>query len=442
MSSHLIQDDTSTAFSDYRVYIGSLDDFSIRHGLTNITSVTGLNQFLAYSVLAGHPIALNDGFLLSNPVLRNVMQKPNISPFTSLVDVGFITILSRNNGQPEKLRTEMLSNGVMPMAGTPEDDHALARWWEHRHRIAMRRPVFQLYRPWPKKQMDKGFSSLLREGLFASMDREARTKRASALRIYLESLEELGSTNRTKAEQTALDHRKSSVIDTMLFKEIMYVVNAAYDLNWAMCLATVYGERLMCESLYTNLFEGYFKSSIARSEGRSETLNIAMPDVDPVRILKMTYRWDALADAWSALRVERQRFCEQRDAYFRGEADGRDVLVTAADYNHVILKHFGRRLPWRQKYMISFSAAATTTALDAWAFGAGELQSVMCTIVGSGAAYTLSSFLTNVFGASNTGAGALGSRTFGTNVVNGNGFVAAPNPTAVENHLKLVPDRQ
>jgi hypothetical protein len=88
--------------NERRAYCGLLDDFAIRHRDGHpIAKLEDLSNHLVFSVIAGDPLIVNDGYLLQSSAVRDAIMYPDRSPFRRLVECGFVRIMSRNGGAIE-----------------------------------------------------------------------------------------------------------------------------------------------------------------------------------------------------------------------------------------------------------------------------------------------------------------------------------------------------
>ena len=114
-------------------YVGTLDDVVERFPWQFDADINYFNQLLVRKAILGEKILINDGYLLNNCAARQAILNPSCSPLTSLIEQGFVRILSRNAdlvSLPEKMADQGVAsfNVLKNSAEWPSLKRELRKW--------------------------------------------------------------------------------------------------------------------------------------------------------------------------------------------------------------------------------------------------------------------------------------------------------------------------
>ena len=134
-------------------YSGLLDDFSLRFEDYCIVDVDSLNRRLINAVLIGDPLLVNDGYVVMSPALRSAVTEPDQSPFSHLVESGFVRILTRNGADLYGLAEDMAELAIGNAHQLVTSDFYRSTYQPALASLMKRlekNPMKQSFRSWPK----------------------------------------------------------------------------------------------------------------------------------------------------------------------------------------------------------------------------------------------------------------------------------------------------
>jgi hypothetical protein len=220
-----------------RAYCGLLDDFAIRHRDGHpIVTLDQLNDHLVFTMIAGDPLVINDGYLLQNPAIREAIMRPEDSPFRRLVECGFVRLLSRNGGAIERLAETMANQNITSAEQLLGDRHykeqyqpALAEW-----SAELNSGYFDWLRVWPKHRTDHVYGKMGSTIIDALLDRAAELK--PQIEVFVDTLGD-AVRSRTAWENTARTLLEQNRLSLVVHEQLMAGANEAYQYAWGCALA-------------------------------------------------------------------------------------------------------------------------------------------------------------------------------------------------------------
>lgn len=142
-------------------YFGTLDDVVLKYPWRFKVDTNYLNYSLAYQVITGRPVLINDGYLVNSPICRAQLQDRR-SLLWTLIDCGFLAVLSRGKGRfgIHEMPEQMLHIGSfndLVHSRLPD----VTDWRRFRRELEDmdRRLISQnQYQPWPKFDTNSGYA--------------------------------------------------------------------------------------------------------------------------------------------------------------------------------------------------------------------------------------------------------------------------------------------
>jgi hypothetical protein len=222
-----------------RDYVGLLDDKVNQYEDAHRITLEKLNEYLLKAVLFGHPLLINDGYLLLHEAGRKALTDEDASPLLHLLrnSEGFVSIATRNGGRlddlpgkaaeqgigdyPELIRSEFWKKTLRQRLESLSSSSAIS--WTH----------------WPNKNTDLGFMRLFEEvgeasgalGIPRLRDDEWRSFCANVRRRFKEE-QPIGA--RTAFENSV----KECFPARDLRQQLMRLGNEIYHYNQAALLST------------------------------------------------------------------------------------------------------------------------------------------------------------------------------------------------------------
>jgi hypothetical protein len=350
--------------NERRAYCGLLDDFAIRHRDGHpIETLEQLNEHLLFTMIAGDPLVINDGYLLQNPAVREAIMRPEDSPFRRLVECGFVRVLSRNGGAIERLAETMANQNTTSAEQLLEDQlyreeyqPALAQWSEE-----LNSGYFDWFRAWPAHRTDHVY------GKMGSTIIDALRDRGPELRPEIERFvdvlgDDVGS--RTAWEDTARKLREQGLLSPVVFERLMAGANEAYQYAWGCALADAQNPTSVQTRVPRFLSELDLTEAEPTADARS-SVTVFVPALEPAS-KGVAGQWDELARAASpasdANRAKRE-YLTALSKYFAGDerVDHRQMKDLASEYSQTLARTFGHKKTKKVQAGLDVTFAALST---------------------------------------------------------------------------------
>ncbi len=373
--------------NERRAYCGLLDDFAIRHSDGfSIKKLRDLNEHLIFSVIAGDPLTINDGYVLMNPAVRDAVTQPDRSPFRELVQCGFVRILSRNGGDLPGLAQRMADDGITSakrLLTNPQyrQDYApaLAAWSGH-----LNSGGFGWFQGWPAHRTDVVY------GRLASRILDSLISLGLDERDQLSGFQdELGDrvSSRTAWENTADSLVGTRQLSGRARTVLMKGANEAYQYAWGCALADPASPVSVQTRATQFLGELDLPTGEAATRGRSD-IRLFVPNVK-VATKGIGTQWNLLAQvagsAHPAAQAKRN-FRATLIAYYTGQGVSKRQMERAArDYSATLAAVFGRDDRTQAGVDLIFTASSIGVSTAAFA-GAALLLGPVGLAIGVGLA--------------------------------------------------------
>jgi len=356
--------------NERRAYCGLLDDFAIRHNDGfSIRKLGDLNEHLIFSVIAGDPLTVNDGYLLMNPAVRDAIAQPARSPFRELVRGGFVRILSRNGGDLAGLAQRMADDGITSakrlLTDPWYDQHyapALADW-----SAELNSRPYTWSQDWPGHRTDvvygKLASRILDSLIGAGLDERDQLSRFQ---------DELGDrvSSRTAWENIADTLVRARQLSSQARRVLMKGANEAYQYAWGCALADSTSPVSVQTRVTQFLAELDLPANEAATRGRTD-IRLFVPNVK-VATKGIGEQWNLLAQvAGSAVHPAaeaKQDFRAALIAYYTGQGvNKRQMERVARDYSATLADVFGRGDRTQTGVDLIFTASSIGASVAAFA---------------------------------------------------------------------------
>jgi len=332
--------------NERRAYCGLLDDFAIRHHDGHpIETLDQLNEHLVFTMIAGDPLVINDGYLLQNPAVREAIMRPKDSPFRRLVECRFVQILSRNGGAIERLAEEMANQNITSAEQLLEDHRyweeyqpALAEWSEE-----LNSGFFDWFRAWPKHRTDHVYGKMGSTIIDALLDRGAELR--PEIEVFVETLGD-AVRSRTAWEDTARSLRGQDLLSPVVSEQLMAGANEAYQYAWGCALADPQNPT----SVQTRVPRFLSELDLTEAEPTADArrpVTVFVPNLKPA-LKGVAGQWDELARAASpaseANRTKRE-YLTALSKYFAGDESvtHEQMKDLAREYSQTLARTFGHK---------------------------------------------------------------------------------------------------
>ncbi len=372
-----------------RAYCGLLDDFAIRHRDGHpIVTLDQLNEHLVFTMIAGDPLVINDGYLLQNQAIREAIMRPDASPFRRLVECGFVRILSRNGGAIERLAETMANQNITSAEQLLADRRyqeqyqpALAQWSEE-----LNSGYFDWLRVWPKHRTDHVYGKMGSTIIDALLDRAAKLK--PEIELFVETLGD-AVRSRTAWEDTARTLLKQDRLSPAVHEQLMAGANEAYQYAWGCALADDQNPT----SVQTRVPRFLSELDLADAEPTSDPrhpVTLFVPNLKPA-LKGIAGQWDEFARAVSpASDVNRAKRHYRRalSKYFAGDdsVTNQQMKELARAYSQTLARTFGHKTKVQAGADITFAALSIAGSI-AVAGPVGIAIGVGITATGFGASH-------------------------------------------------------
>ena len=351
--------------NERRAYCGLLDDFAIRHrDRRAITRLEKLNDHLVFSVIAGDPLVVNDGYLLQNPAVREAIVNPGRSPFRQLVECGFIRILSRNGGAIEQLAQAMAEQNISSaeqLLSDPRYQHeyqpTLASW-----SVELNTGFFDWFRAWPTYRTDHVFGLMAASIIRSLLDMRGEQRRE--IETFRDTLgDAVGS--RTAWEDTARALLGSKQLSRVIYDELMAGANEAYQYAWGCMLADTQNPMSVQTGVPRFLSEFDLVDGAPTDEMR-HPVTLFVPQLD-VASKGIGRRWDLFAQAVhpaSDVSRAKRRFLQALTKYNTGDGVAeQEMRAIATEYSQTLARAFARKRKAQVGFDITFAALSIGTSV-------------------------------------------------------------------------------
>jgi hypothetical protein len=323
-------------------YCGLLDDFAVRQGDVAIRSLEGLNRHLIEAALFGDRLLINDGYILSNDVLRRALMNVDDSPFSALVESGYVKILTRNDSRLEELADEMAQTGITSakhlLASEYYKDYyrpALKNWSEH-----LRSPAFDAFLRWPNIRIDAIFKSVA-GAAYASLH-AGNTQHSVELNRFNDHFAKTAG-RRTDWEDAATKLCSKGHLSAGIYRDLMLTANEAYQYSWGCALGALGDEVRVLTRLPKHL-RGLDPPMGQIADLRRSAVQLPVPNIGFAQAA-IKSQWRRLAEMvrpGNELNRLKGEFLERLETYYKTASDtGQEVNAAAKTYSRALSMHFG-----------------------------------------------------------------------------------------------------
>lgn len=348
-----------------RAYCGLLDDFAIRQKDGRpITTVDELNNHLIFSVIAGDPLVVNDGHLLMNPAVREAILHPDESPFRSLVEGGFIKILTRNGGAIELLAESMANERITSAEKLLASSYyceqfqpALAEW-----SADLNKGYLDWCRPWPRHRTEQVYRKMTAPILDWLIEECGSVVSEEVDRFRDRLGDDISSRTSWEDESAKLERR--SLLSPATRRLLMAAANESYQYSWGCMLA----DPLNPMSVQTRVAFFHGDLDLKVGELACEATTPVRLFVPNVRIARKGIRnqWDLFAQSVNPahpVNIEKRHFLDKVNGYNTQEVTVHEVRDAAEGYSAALSRTFARDKPVHDGIDLTFGAASIATSI-------------------------------------------------------------------------------
>ncbi|MGR9116876.1 MAG: hypothetical protein ACU85E_14025 [Gammaproteobacteria bacterium] len=383
-----------------------------------------LDHSLAVQLITGRPILLNDGYLIQHSLcIKAITDRDSL--LWSLIDAGFVSILSRGFGRfPLQEMPVQMSTSVETMSLLINDKLTGAPPWnEYKKRLEdvdRRMRAVDNFVPWPRYDAGSGYSVFARRLL----DRKSSPKSLgltalrsddvleSFLKEFNELLEKDMSAARTKWEQLAkryADNPNYAKNPKKAHHELMVLANEIYHYNIGVMLSGSFDSPVSVETQVSAAFDDLLVVEDVILEESPEYPKLNVPRVvatappgklvqilDPYRpVGAARLRWLALEkNTQSGTLEDKQAVFDAADEYAKRLSEHLGVSVSYKESEGLISFVAGKALSVPRDALLLGSAAAVGAASSKLG-----LPTEVAGIAGMAAGYVVSKLQKNLIGA-------------------------------------------
>lgn len=367
-STYLLKDPCLNCAPRVYSYLGLIDDFARNHGDASITSLPVLNDQLLTAALFEGALLVNDGYLLNHPVLQQALIDPECSPFSRLVESGFIKIVTRNDRQLGTLADQMADDGILSAQKLLDQrDYkgalkpALERWTE---RLEVGDPQSS-FRSWPRAHVSQLFAILALQALDRAIELTSKGVTEKEVKEFRKAFKAAGpAANRTEWERLADRRRDQDLLTEPVHHSLMLIANEAYQYAWG-CALSEGGEKtsvLTRAPHYLDLDRSVGELDESRI---GETFSVYGPNIR-VAGKRVGKNWELLAELvrrGAPATYLKAQYVEALERYYAGDGEGTEEVDRARDeYSKVLSEQFGSR---RRAFTFGVASTVATTAIGA-----------------------------------------------------------------------------
>jgi len=351
--------------NERRAYCGLLDDFAIRHRDGHpIETLDQLNEHLVFTMIAGDPLVINDGYLLQNPAVREAIMCPEASPLRQLVECRFVLIISRNGGAIERLAEKMANQNITSAEQLLEDRRyreeyqpALAEW-----SAELNSGFFDWFRAWPEHRTDHVYGKMGSTVIDGLLDRSAELR--PEIEVFVETLGD-AVCSRTAWEDTARSLREQDLLSPVVFEQLMEGANEAYQYAWGCALADAQNPTSVQTRVPRFLSELDLTEAEPTADARSP-VTVFAPNLKPA-LKGVAGRWDELARAAttaSEANSAKRQYLTALSKYFAGDESvtHKQMKDLAREYSQILARTFGHKRAKKVRTGVDVTFAALSIA--------------------------------------------------------------------------------
>lgn len=332
------------------IYMGSMDDRVRKYPWSVINSnINAYTNSILQNTLIGHKSAINDGYLLANPLLRNNLFKNKNSILRDLFSTGEIIVPGRKSTFKE-LIYEQSKNGVRAFDRIPNDivrqlssvDRELNHF-EARIKGPESIKVWNGFYELMKSLENRSVSEF---GIGHSLVTEDDFKRA--LNTYLNLPHNEKPPSRTEWEKVLDDLSKKYPSEGGFTSSkhtknaLMNLANEAYHYNFSRKLAEESGLRIDIETVHTPVFSHFLEEE--QSHLSSLVENLPLISIPRVNNLLKRESIEKILDSNQVIGRARVEFIKSLDKFEAGATDSSldELRYQARVYNALLNEEFGR----------------------------------------------------------------------------------------------------
>lgn len=230
-----MQPHLSLAIEDYA---GILDDVVFRHPWDEPLSAAALDALLLERFLFAGPTIVNDGYLVSHPMLLAALRDES-SLLNRLIATGFVRIAAARRSISASIAARAAS-GVATHGRLVADPGwpALAALLD---RIARGAAAGGAIVPWPSRDLTPGFVRLVRHwasgpAIESTSDERDRMGTRAVVTQFLDRMAHLAMAPRTQWEALVIAARDAGQLSDGAGQDLLGIANQIYHLNFAAAL--------------------------------------------------------------------------------------------------------------------------------------------------------------------------------------------------------------
>ncbi len=300
-------------------YVGTLDDVVERFPWQFDADINYFNQLLVRKAILGEKILINDGYLLNNSAARQAILNPSCSPLTSLIEQGFVRILSRNAdlvSLPEKMADQGVAsfNVLKNSAEWPSLKRELRKW----------QPLLEEtdnFIPWPEKHI--------------SHDQWRRV-----FDLYEQSNRYDKEATRTRWESAVTECLADNHQGRLA---MMHLACEAYHYNFGVCLGSqtsLSKQQILVETRFSSAF-----ADLSKVDQELQMQHVSIPGLRVPQNISMNSgpKWAELVSPFSDVGKQLRAYRQAQDDYFSGQGTEECLTAEARAYSKQLSSLFGEK---------------------------------------------------------------------------------------------------
>ena len=324
-------------------YVGTLDDVVERFPWQFDADINYFNQLLVRKAILGEKILINDGYLLNNSAARQAILNPSCSPLTSLIEQGFVRILSRNAdlvSLPEKMAAQGVTsfNVLKNSAEWPSLKRELRKW----------QPLLEEtdnFIPWPEKHISHGFDQMImrlaeRTPKDLSIGSVSHDQWRRVFDLYEQSNRYDKEATRTRWESAVTECLADNHQGRL---SMMHLACEAYHYNFGVCLgsqSSLSKQQILVETRFSSAF-----ADLSKVDQELQMQHVSIPGLRVPRNISMNSgpKWAELVSPFSDVGKQLRAYRQAQDDYFSGQGTEECLTAEARAYSKQLSSLFGEK---------------------------------------------------------------------------------------------------
>ena len=286
-------------------YLGTIDDMVVKYPWRFKVTEKSLNHSLAIHLLDGHPILINDGYLVQHPLGRAALLDKE-SLLWELIKVGFVNVMARGARRYglAEMPLRMSKEGIKSYQWIIDDQVPGVSWKDLRASLELLDDTLRKsnhLRDWPAYDAGSGFRALAEtmrtKGSSAQTLGLARHVRSGVIPGFLDEFIE-GMNNdprapRSRWERLVMRYAKnpdSTSRPKEFTRAMMTLANEMYHYNMGVMLAAEHDGPVAVETQTSAAFDDLLVTKntlLDEPEVHRLHVPLALTSVDPLRLVKV-----------------------------------------------------------------------------------------------------------------------------------------------------------